>query len=110
MSGCLCLRCCCCRPFRGRRTPPDGWSGILDAAKYGRACPQLQRYGVPESSDDGDCLHSNVAVPHPTVTGPKRPVIVWIHGGAFVGEPRALYSLDRMAKSADINKKVVDAP
>ena len=32
----------------------------------------------------------------------KRAVIVWIHGGAFVGGSSALYPLDHMAKCGDV--------
>ena len=28
------------------------------------ACPQAERYGIPESSDNEDCLHLNVTVPN----------------------------------------------
>lgn len=82
----------------------SAWSGILDATKYRNACPQLERYGIPESSDNEDCLHINVTVPYKDKSDleRKRAVIVWFHGGAFVGGSSALYPLDYMAKSGDV--------
>jgi para-nitrobenzyl esterase len=84
--------------------PASSWSGILDAAKYKNACPQLERYGIPESSDNEDCLYINVTAPYSGKKDlkRKRAVIVWIHGGAFVGGSSALYPLDYMAKSGDV--------
>ncbi len=82
----------------------SAWTGVLDATKYKNACPQLERYGIPESSDNEDCLHINVTVPYKDKSDleRKRAVIVWLHGGAFVGGSSALYPLDYMAKSGDV--------
>jgi len=84
--------------------PATAWSGILDATKYKNACPQVERYGLTESSDNEDCLHINVTVPYSGKADlkRKRTVIVWLHGGAFVGGSSALYPLDYMAKSGDV--------
>jgi para-nitrobenzyl esterase len=83
---------------------PKAWTGTLDATKYGSACPQAARYGLTEASDDENCLSINVTVP--VAAGQKaprkRPVIVWIHGGAFVGGASSLYPLDYMAKSGGV--------
>lgn len=80
------------------------WNSVKDATKYGTICPQLERYGIPESSDNEDCLSLNVTVPYksPADLASKRPVIVWIHGGAFVGGSSALYPLDEMARAGDV--------
>lgn len=82
----------------------SSWNGILDATKYKNACPQVERYGLTESSDNEDCLHINVTVPYSGTSDltRKRAVIVWLHGGAFVGGSSALYPLDYMAKSGDV--------
>lgn len=87
--------------------PVEGWKekGIeFDATRYGSACAQLERYGIPESSESEDCLYLNVTVPAPNDQPPrgKRPVIVWIHGGAFVGGSSGLYDLSKIAKSGDV--------
>jgi para-nitrobenzyl esterase len=80
------------------------WSGILDATKYKNACPQLQRYGLTEESDNEDCLYINVTTPYSGRSDlkRKRAVIVWFHGGAFVGGSSALYPLDYMARAGNV--------
>ncbi len=55
---------------------PERWSAILDAADYGPASPQ--RGNEPNQSED--CLRLNVWTPD---LGGARPVIVYIHGGAY---------------------------
>ncbi len=82
----------------------SAWNGILDATKYKDACPQVERYGLTEASSNEDCLHLNVTAPYSDKSDleRKRAVIVWIHGGAFVGGSSALYPLDYMAKSGDV--------
>jgi len=84
--------------------PASAWSGILDATKYKNACPQVERYGLTESSYTEDCLYINVTAPYSGKKDlkRKRAVIVWLHGGAFVGGSSALYPLDSMAKSGDV--------
>jgi para-nitrobenzyl esterase len=72
-------------PLRFR--PPQshaGWSGVLDARRFGPAAPQLPRGGLTDAAPvrwDEDCLTLNVATPGLDDRG--RPVLVWIHGGAF---------------------------
>ena len=80
------------------------WTGPWDATAYRSACPQVARYGLTAASADEDCLHVNVTVPYagPQDLSRKRPVIVWIHGGAFVGGSSALYPLAHMAKAGDV--------
>jgi para-nitrobenzyl esterase len=85
-----------------RPAPP--WKGVLDATKFGSACPQLARYGLTEASADENCLYVNVTAPLGPRTGGsmRRPVLVWIHGGAFVGGSSNLYPLDHLARSGDL--------
>lgn len=56
---------------------PAGWTDILDAKDYGPASPQ--RGGEPNQSED--CLRLNVWTP--ALDAGRRPVIVYIHGGAY---------------------------
>ena len=83
--------------------PVKPWKGILDASQYGNQCPQLLRYGLTEAAYNEDCLFLNVTTPvvHSQAAA-KLPVIVWIHGGAFVGGSSSLYPLAHMALSGDM--------
>ncbi len=64
--------------------PLDPWEGVRSCKKYGHAAPQLYVPGLTSLKEDEtldeDCLYLNVTTPD--VTG-KKPVLFWIHGGAF---------------------------
>ncbi|GAA2585999.1 carboxylesterase/lipase family protein [Microbacterium binotii] len=56
-----------------------------DATRYGPVCPQRVNPAVPLGEDavmDEDCLRLNVWAPA-SETERERPVMVWIHGGAY---------------------------
>ena len=63
--------------------PVPPWEGVRPCAQFGDSCPQ------PESDEYGlggmgeDCLHLNVWAPEGS-GGERLPVMVWIHGGAFI--------------------------
>lgn len=63
------------------------WGGVRKADAYAASC--MQKPGIPVSAGgtDGslseDCLYLNVWTPASGTTG-RRPVMVWIHGGALV--------------------------
>jgi para-nitrobenzyl esterase len=78
-------------PLRWRPPQPaKAWTGERHADTFGPGCPQLERragvapggvarFAPPRTSED--CLTLNVwSAGKP---GEKRPVMVWIHGGAF---------------------------
>ena len=57
---------------------PKPWRGVADALAYGPGSPQ----GSNESNTSEDCLFLNVWTPA-LRDGGKRPVMVYIHGGAY---------------------------
>ena len=59
--------------------PPESWAGVQAAVDYGPASPQQSR--STESTSE-DCLFLNVWTPAMR-DGQRRPVMVYIHGGAY---------------------------
>ncbi len=99
--------------------PPEPWAGIREATSYQAQAPQLP--GRPErrpelrtilgpadaSPESEDCLTLNVWTPG---AGPgidnsaKRPVMVWLHGGAFAygSGNRAVTDGSNLARRGDV--------
>jgi para-nitrobenzyl esterase len=74
-------------------TPVKKWAGVRDAKEYGQSCPQPERADAAaqraasgffqEDEQQGEnCLVLNVWTPSANGGG-KRPVMVWLHGGAW---------------------------
>ena len=63
------------RRFR-RALPATPWRDVADATRYGAAAPQTKAEGAISE----DCLFLNVWTP--TLDGGRRPVMVYLHGGA----------------------------
>jgi len=77
---------------------PQAWTDIRDALAYGPGCPQ--RGDEPNTSED--CLFLNVWTPGADAAA--RPVMVYIHGGAYsTGSGSSpLYDGTRLAVRGDV--------
>ena len=62
--------------------PAEPWSGTRDATNFGSMCAQYDFVTRTVQGSD-DCLYLNVYVKSITHNR-KLPVMVWIHGGAFM--------------------------
>ncbi|KAJ8036345.1 Acetylcholinesterase [Holothuria leucospilota] len=73
------------KPIRFRPPEPkQKWEGILDALAFTLPCSQYldPSYYPDPSQQSDDCLYLNVYAPSETTN--KLPVMVFIHGGAYI--------------------------
>jgi para-nitrobenzyl esterase len=79
--------------------PPEPWKGVIDARAYGPASPQ----SGSEPNQSEDCLFLNVTAPRARAAKP-RPVIVYIHGGAYSGGSGSspLYDGAALCRTGDV--------
>ncbi len=63
--------------------PPAPFATTFQATQFGSPCPQgVSQFGRPSTNED--CLYLNIYKPAGATAASKLPVMVWIHGGAFV--------------------------
>ena len=84
---------------------PAKWDGVRAADKFGPNCEQRQPNGGgfppnggirPEPGMGEDCLYLNVYTAA-KAAGEKRPVMVWIHGGALTSGAGGIYNGEGLA-------------
>jgi para-nitrobenzyl esterase len=88
--------------------PVPAWDGVLDATHAGPWAPQLpspleKMLGAPPPKwDEAGCLTLNVTTP--ATDGARRPVMFWIHGGAFVNGAGStpIYDGTKFAEHGDV--------
>jgi len=83
-------------------TPPTAVSGTINATTFGSSCPQTPSpFG--QGSLNEDCLFLNIFVPAPPVSSKNRlPVMVFIHGGAFVTGEGSDYNATELATQGKV--------
>ncbi len=68
--------------------PVQPWQGVRDASKFGSTCAAAgwgAAQGSIQAGSSEDCLFLNIWRPAGATKNAKMPVMLWIHGGAFVG-------------------------
>ncbi|MGH3353580.1 MAG: carboxylesterase/lipase family protein [Nocardioides sp.] len=82
---------------------PRRWSGVREASRPGPACAQLGDDGEVLKGSSEDCLYLNVTTPRSSThsTHERRPVIVYLHGGAFSSGAGSDFDARRMAAAGD---------
>jgi para-nitrobenzyl esterase len=87
---------------------PTAWTGTRDARRFGTVCPQTPMFitalaaMVIDDPQSEDCLYLNVWTP--AADNQRRPVMVWIHGGAFTigAGSQAIYDGSTLARRGDV--------
>ncbi|HEV2443887.1 MAG TPA: carboxylesterase/lipase family protein [Steroidobacteraceae bacterium] len=80
--------------------PPTPWNSVQDATNYAPSCPQR---GTLRETASEDCLFLNVWTPA-LRDGGARPVLVYIHGGAYDegSGSSPLYDGARLCRRGDV--------
>ncbi len=92
--------------------PEPAWAGVRDARTPAPQCPQLasrmDEVAGPSDAEalgqDEDCLTATVRAPRDAAPGDGLPVLVWIHGGAYVigGASLSWYDTVRLVREGRV--------
>ena len=79
----------------------NNWEGVIDADKFGAVCPQTRNIDSTVKTSE-DCLFLNIW--SPGISNCNRPVMVYIHGGAFysVSGSLPIYNGSNLANKGDV--------
>jgi para-nitrobenzyl esterase len=90
-------------PLRWRAPlPAAAWPGVRDATAAPPRCHQLGALQPPPGvTQSEDCLYLNVTAPRQSGRWPL-PVMVWIHGGAFVNGAGSDYDATRLVRDGEV--------
>jgi para-nitrobenzyl esterase len=86
--------------------PAPALAGETDATEFGAVCPQKLNGAVPlgdHATMSEDCLVLNVWAPD-TASDTPRPVMVWLHGGAYTfgSSSQPLYDATSLVTRGDV--------
>ncbi|WP_082983311.1 carboxylesterase/lipase family protein [Mycobacterium sp. 1423905.2] len=87
--------------------PPGRSAEVADATAFGPACPQVVMPRMPLELGaplGEDCLRLNIWAPSGAQPGAGKPVMVWLHGGAYVlgSASQPLYDGRALAGNGDV--------
>lgn len=87
--------------------PPAPWREPADATHVGPVCPQPTDPRIPiilGAPQGDDCLSLNVWASSDTAAGDSKPVLVWVHGGAYIlgAASQPLYHGRALARGGDV--------
>ncbi|HET7739431.1 MAG TPA: carboxylesterase family protein, partial [Mycobacterium sp.] len=82
--------------------PAQPWPGVRDATEVGPRCLQDVDDLEMGRHTDEDCLTLNVWTPPVSEQRSLRPVMVWIHGGAFINGSGGIYDSRWLASRGDV--------
>jgi para-nitrobenzyl esterase len=91
--------------------PPEPWSGVRDTIENGDKCPQRWPMDTPtggnmlsdrlKAGQSENCLHLHVHSPN-VEDDKRRPVMVYMHGGAYFQGAADQYDGDFLASNNDV--------